>query len=48
LLQHHLGESCRHNWRDWAFLLLLVAALGLVFAIPVALVIWLLFVLDGR
>ena len=48
LLQHHLGESCRHNWRDWAFLLLLVAALGLVFAIPVALVIWLLIVLDGR
>ncbi len=48
LLQHHLGEPRRHTWRDWAFLLLLVTALGLIFAIPVALVIWLLFLLDGR
>jgi hypothetical protein len=42
LLQRSLGASRRHNWRDWAFLLLLAAALGLVFAIPVALVVWFL------
>jgi hypothetical protein len=41
LLCLHLGEPRRHTGSDWAFLLLLAAALGLVFAIPVALVIWL-------
>ncbi len=42
LLTRHLGESRRHTGRDWAFLLILAAALALVFAIPVALVVWLL------
>jgi Domain of unknown function (DUF4112) len=42
LLRRHLGEPHRHTWRDWVFLLLLVCALGLVFAIPMALVVWLL------
>ena len=41
LLTRHLGEPCRHTGRDWAFLLLLAAILGLVFAIPVFLVLWL-------
>ena len=41
LLTRHLGEPRRHTGRDWAFLLLLVAILGLVFAIPVLLVLWL-------
>jgi hypothetical protein len=41
LLTRHLGEPRRHTGRDWAFLLLLVAILGLVFAIPVVLVLWL-------
>ncbi|MGA3080579.1 MAG: DUF4112 domain-containing protein [Terracidiphilus sp.] len=42
LLCRHLGEPRRHTWRDWAFLWLLAAALGLVFAIPIALVVWFL------
>jgi hypothetical protein len=41
LLTRHLGEPRRHTGRDWAFLLLLAAILGLVFAIPVLLVVWL-------
>jgi hypothetical protein len=42
LLQRHLTEPRRHTGRDWAFLLLLLGVLGLVFAIPVVLVIWFL------
>jgi Domain of unknown function (DUF4112) len=42
LMRRHLGEPRRHTWRDWTFLLVLAAALGLVFAIPVVLVLWLL------
>jgi len=42
LLTRHLGEPRRHTGRDWAFLLLLVAILGLVFAVPVVLVLWLI------
>jgi len=41
LLCRHLGAPRRHTGRDWAFLLLLAAALALVFAIPVALLVWL-------
>jgi len=41
LLSRHLDSPRRHTGRDWAFLLLLVAALALVFAIPLALVVWL-------
>ena len=41
LLCRHLGEPHRHTKRDWAFLLLLAAALGLVFAIPLVLFLWL-------
>ncbi|MEI9969086.1 MAG: DUF4112 domain-containing protein [Terracidiphilus sp.] len=42
LLTLHLTEPRRHTGRDWAFLLLLVAILGLVFAIPVLLVVWMI------
>jgi hypothetical protein len=42
LLTRHLGEPRRHTGRDWAFLLMLAAALALVFAIPIALGVWLL------
>ncbi len=41
LLIRHLGEPRRHTWRDWAFLLALAAVLGLIFAIPVVVVLWL-------
>lgn len=41
LMRRHLGEPRRHTWRDWTFLILLGVALGLVFAIPVLLVLWL-------
>ena len=41
LLTRHLVEPRRHTWRDWAFLLVLAGVLGLVFAIPVVLVLWL-------
>jgi hypothetical protein len=41
LLVRHLGEPHRHTWRDWTFLLMLVTALALIFAVPIALVVWL-------
>ena len=42
LLTRHLGEPRKHSWRDWVFLLVLAAVLGLVFVIPVGLVLWLI------
>jgi hypothetical protein len=42
LLTRHLGEPRRHKWRDWAFLSLIIAAIGLVFALPVLFTLWLL------
>jgi hypothetical protein len=41
LLCRHLEAPRRHTTRDWAFLLLLATSLALVFAVPVALVVWL-------
>jgi hypothetical protein len=42
LLQRHMGEPRRHTWKDWGFLVMLGCVMGLIFAIPVLLVIWLL------
>jgi hypothetical protein len=42
LLRRHLAEPRRHTWRDWIFLLALAAGLGIVFAIPMVLLVWLL------
>jgi hypothetical protein len=42
LLRIHVREPRRHTWRDWAFLLALLTAIGMVFAIPALLVIWFL------
>ncbi len=41
LLQRHLGQPRRHTWKDWMFLLVLACLIGLVFAIPLVLLIWL-------
>ncbi|MGA2653565.1 MAG: DUF4112 domain-containing protein [Terracidiphilus sp.] len=44
LLVRHIGEPHRHTSKDWAFLFLLAAALGLIFAIPIillfAIILW--------
>jgi hypothetical protein len=42
LLQRHLGEPRRHTWKDWMFLIVLACVMGLVFAIPIVLLVWLL------
>jgi hypothetical protein len=42
LLTRSIAEPHRHTWRDWGFLLLLGAGIGAVFAIPLALTVWLL------
>jgi hypothetical protein len=42
LLTRHLGEPRQRTGRDWAFLLMLAAILGLVFAIPIVLMVWLI------
>jgi hypothetical protein len=48
LLIRHIGSPHRHSGRDWAFLLLLALGLGLVFAIPLALLLWFLVWLIGH
>jgi len=48
LLQRHLEEPHRHTWRDWTFLLLLSAAVAVIFALPIVLVVWLLAWLIGH
>ena len=40
LLTRSLAEPHRHTWRDWIFLLVLVLAVCVVFAIPIALLVW--------
>jgi hypothetical protein len=42
LLSRHLGEPKQHTWRDWVFLIVIGAALLIVFALPIILVLWLL------
>jgi Domain of unknown function (DUF4112) len=41
LLQRQLGEPHRHTWKDWSFLILLICALGIIFAVPIVLMLWL-------
>ena len=42
LLRRHLSQPRRHTWRDWTFLGILAVAIGLIFAIPVVLLLWFL------
>ncbi len=48
LLHRHLREPRRHTWRDWMFLVALACALGVVFALPLALFVWLVLWLAHR
>jgi Domain of unknown function (DUF4112) len=41
LLTRCIVEPHRHTWRDCAFLLLLAIVIGIIFAIPVVLIVWL-------
>jgi len=42
LLERYLGAPRSHTWKDWAFLAMIAAGIGLVFALPVLLTLWLL------
>jgi hypothetical protein len=46
LMQRHIGQPRRHSWKDWAFLAALVCAIGIIFAIPISVFIWLLMWLN--
>jgi len=46
LMQRHIGQPRRHTWRDWAFLAVLACAIAIVFAIPIAVFVWLLIWLN--
>jgi Domain of unknown function (DUF4112) len=48
LLQRHLGAPRRHTWKDWAFLLVMAGILALIFALPIALIVWFFAWLVGR
>jgi hypothetical protein len=41
LLTRSIAEPRRHTWRDWGFLFLLGAGIAAIFAIPLALFVWL-------
>jgi Domain of unknown function (DUF4112) len=42
LLTRSIAEPHRHRWRDWAFLFSIGLGLAIVFALPLAFMIWLL------
>ena len=48
LLQLHLHEPRRHTWRDWWFLLIFAFVMGIIFAIPILLVVWVLVLVFER
>ena len=48
LLQRHLAQPRHHTWRDWLFLLVLLAVLAALFAIPIMLFAWLVLWLVHR
>ena len=40
LLTRSLAEPRKHTWRDWVFLVVLVVSIGIIFALPILLLIW--------
>jgi hypothetical protein len=42
LLTRSIAEPHWHTWLDWGFLLLLCVGIGMIFAIPLVLTVWLL------
>ena len=47
LLTRSIAAPHRHTWRDWAFLALLAAGTGAIFAVPIVLIVWLIATLTG-
>src|SRR6201996_6022907 len=41
LMTRHLQQPQRQTWRDWIFLLLIAAAVSLLFLVPILLIAWL-------
>ena len=48
LMQRHIGQPRHHSWKDWAFLAALGCTIAIVFAIPIAVFIWLLVWLNHQ
>jgi Domain of unknown function (DUF4112) len=42
LMTRHLRQPRTHTWKDYGFLFGIIAALGLIFAIPMVMILWLL------
>jgi hypothetical protein len=42
LLSRHIAEPGRHRWKDWAFLLVLLGVLLVIFALPFVVLGWLI------
>lgn len=47
LLSRSIAAPRRHTWRDWTFLVLLSFGIGLIFAIPIVVFLWLIVLLAG-
>jgi hypothetical protein len=46
LLTLSIAAPHRHTWRDWAFLFTLALGIGVIFAIPILLILWLIVRLE--
>ena len=47
LLTRSIAAPRHHTWKDWAFLFLIGLGIGLVFAIPIVVFVWLIALLTG-
>jgi Domain of unknown function (DUF4112) len=48
LMQRHLQHPHRHTWKDWVFLFVLASMLAAIFLAPIAVTIWLIWILRHR